>query len=222
MLRARQSAQATAGRSNGLLTLLVVAPMNPQMEEHSGGLDRLVAQAQQGDDASREQLLGMVRSGVLRYVLARGLPIDDAEDVAQETCLGLLRALPGWRDLGRPVWALVFAIAHNKIADRARAHAVRKEMPMDQTSYLTDIVTDPRPGPAELAEEDEGSRRVRALLKVLPTTQRDVLLLRVIVGMSTAETAATLSLTVGSVRVLQHRAVTTLRQKFVIAPGRAS
>ena len=206
----------------GLLTLMPVAPMNLQMEEHSGALDRLVALAQQGDDASREQLLGLVRSAVLRYVIARGLPADDAEDIAQETCLGLLRALPGWRDLGRPVWALVFAITHNKIADRARAHAVRKDVSMDNSSYLADAVTDLRPGPAELVEEDEGSRRVRALLGVLPATQRDVLLLRVIVGMSTAETAATLSLTVGSVRVLQHRAVATLRQKLVIAPERAS
>ena len=187
--------------------------MYGQMEEHSGGLDRLVARAQHGDAASRDELLRVVRTGVLRYLLARGLPDHDAQDVAQDTCLGVLRALPGWQELGRPLWAFVFAIARNKLVDRARSHAARRDVLVGHDSY-PDVVIDPRPGPTELFEEDEGAGRVRAMMEVLPATQREVLLLRVIVGLSTAETAAALSLTVGSVRVLQHRAVTALRTRL--------
>jgi RNA polymerase sigma-70 factor (ECF subfamily) len=192
------------------------------MEEHSGALVRLVAQAQRGDDASRDELLRVVRTGVLRYLLARGLPDHDAQDVTQETCLGVLRALPTWRDLGRPVWAFVFAIAHNKIADYARSHAARREVPVGYDTFIADAVTDPRPGPAQLLADDEGARRVRALMQGLRPTQREVLLLRVIVGLSTAETAAALNLTPGSVRVLQHRAVTALRNTLAINTEGAS
>lgn len=192
------------------------------MKEHGGELDRLVALARNDDDASRDQLLRIVRSGVLRYMLARGLPDDDAQDLAQEICLGLLRALPGWQDLGRPVWAMVFAIARNKIADRARAHGMRKDISMGHDNYVADHVSDQRPGPAQLVEDDEAALRVQALLHTLPPTQRDVLLLRVIVGLSTAETAAALTLTVGSVRVLQHRAITALRNRHIATPGSAS
>jgi RNA polymerase sigma-70 factor, ECF subfamily len=159
-------------------------------------------------------LLRIVRAGVLRYLLARGLPDHDAEDVAQETCLGVLNALPGWRHLDRPVWAFVFAVTRNKIADRARSYAARKDIPVGHDSYLADIVVDPDPGPVDRVEDDESAGRVRALMQVLPATQREVLLLRVIVGPSTAETAAALGLTVGSVRVLQHRAVTALRSRL--------
>jgi RNA polymerase sigma-70 factor, ECF subfamily len=188
--------------------------MDVQMEEHDRELDQLVAQAQYGDDASRGELLRIVRSGVLRYLLARGVPDHDAEDVAQETCLGLLRALPGWQARGKPVWALVFAITRNKIADRARSHAVRRDVVAGYDGLVADVVTDTRPGPVELVEDDEGAGRVRSLMSALPQTQRDVLVLRVIVGLSTAETAAALSLTIGSVRVLQHRAVTALRHRL--------
>lgn len=187
-----------------------------------GDLARLVAAAQNGDEGSRAELLGLVRAAVLRYALARGLPDDDAQDLAQDTCLGVLRALPGWQDLGRSVWALVFAIARYKLVDRTRAHAVRKDVPMGQDSMAAAAVVDPRPGPAELVENDEGARRVRALLLALPDTQRDVLLLRVVVGLSTIETAAALKLTTGSVRVLQHRAVSALRRQLIAPAGSAS
>ncbi len=196
--------------------------MYEQMGKPSDDLSRLVATAQGGDAASRDQLLRLVRTGVLRYALARGLPDDDAQDLAQDTCLGVLRALPGWQDLGRSMWALVFAIAHNKLTDRTRARSVRKDVPMGEHGVAVVAVVDPRPGPAELVEDDEGTARVRALLLALPDTQREVLLLRVIVGLSTAETAAALKLTVGGVRVLQHRAVSALRPRLIPNPESAS
>jgi RNA polymerase sigma-70 factor (ECF subfamily) len=55
---------------------------------------------------------------------------------------------------------------------------------------------------------------MEALLGRLPATQRDVLLLRAVVGLSGKETAQALGLTPGSVHVLQHRAVTRLRALF--------
>jgi RNA polymerase sigma-70 factor, ECF subfamily len=160
--------------------------MYQEMETPSSELERLVAAAQRGDDSSRNELLGAVRSGVLRYALARGLPDADAQDLAQDTCLGVLRALPRWQDLGRPVWALVFVIARNKLADRARAHAGRQEIAVGHDSFASAALPDPGPGPAELVDDDEGVTRVQAMLLALPATQRDVLLLRVIVGLSTA------------------------------------
>jgi RNA polymerase sigma-70 factor (ECF subfamily) len=177
-----------------------------------------VAAAHHGDHHSRGKLLAIVRPAVLRYGLARGLPDADARDVAQDTCLALLTALDGWRDQGRPVWALVFAIVRNKLADRARAYAARPDIPVGDDA-VTAAVPDPRPGPQQLIEDDEEARRVISILDVLPPTQRDVLMLRAIVGLSAKETAAILHLSPGSVRVIQHRAVTTLRHQLAPAAG---
>jgi hypothetical protein len=53
----------------------------------------------------------------------------------------------------RPVWAAVFTIAHNKLADR-RAYATRPDTPVgDET--ITAAVADPRPEPHQLIEDDE-------------------------------------------------------------------
>ena len=191
------------------------------MDEDDHDPDRLVAAALRGDASSRDELLRQVRASVLRYALARGLPDADAQDLAQDVCIGLLKAMPGWTDQGRPLWAYVFAIARNKFADRTRAHYARKEVPMGEESAFLFDTADPRPGPEALAEADDGTAEMRRLLSTLPTTQREVLLLRVAVGLSAAETAAVLELTPGSVRVIQHRAVGALRSRLATAAGGA-
>ncbi|MTD57069.1 hypothetical protein GKO32_24280 [Amycolatopsis sp. RM579] len=50
-----------------------------------------------------------------------------------------------------------------------------------------------------------------ALLPTLPPLDRDIVLLRVATGLSAAETASVLGLSIGQVRVAQHRALTKLR-----------
>ena len=50
-----------------------------------------------------------------------------------------------------------------------------------------------------------------ALMQRLPAQQREILTLRVAVGMSTEETAAALGMSTGAVRVAQHRALGKLR-----------
>jgi RNA polymerase sigma-70 factor (ECF subfamily) len=58
---------------------------------------------------------------------------------------------------------------------------------------------------------------MQRLLRMLPTTQREVVMLRTVVGLTAKETAQALGLTPGSVHVLQHRAVTRLRALYAEA-----
>jgi RNA polymerase sigma-70 factor (ECF subfamily) len=48
----------------------------------------------------------------------------------------------------------------------------------------------------------------------LPDKQREILLLRVVVGLSAEETAEAVGSTPGAVRVAQHRALTRLRKEL--------
>jgi len=62
---------------------------------------------------------------------------------------------------------------------------------------------------------DEGRRCVeqaRRLLARLPENQRELLLLRVVSGLSAEETGNVLGMSPGAVRVAQHRALARLRQ----------
>ena len=55
------------------------------------------------------------------------------------------------------------------------------------------------------------------LLRLLPDKQREILVLRVVVGLSAEETAEAVGSTPGAVRVAQHRALGRLRKEIAEA-----
>lgn len=170
----------------------------------------LAARAVAGDADARDALLGLVRAMVYRYCRARlgRLPGSEhtADDVAQEVCLAVLSALPRYRDVGRPFEAFVFGIAGHKVVDAQRA-ALRAAVP---TAELPDEA-DTGIGPEDAALRSSDASMVRALLGRLPDQHRELLLLRVAVGLSAEETGRALGMSAGAVRVAQHRALARLR-----------
>lgn len=156
---------------------------------------------------------------VHRYIRARlGGPNGDdsaADDAAQEVCIAVLSALPRYRDEGVPFEAFVYSIAARKLADVHRA-AVRRAVPVAELPDEIDL-TD---GPEALAVRSSDADLARELLDTLPEQQREILLLRVAVGLSAEETGRALGITPGAVRVAQHRALRRLRDEATgTAPG---
>jgi RNA polymerase sigma-70 factor, ECF subfamily len=147
---------------------------------------------------------------VHRYIRARlGGPNGDdsaADDAAQEVCIAVLSALPRYRDEGVPFEAFVYSIAARKLADIHRA-SVRRAVPVAELPDEIDL-TD---GPEALAVRSSDADLARELLETLPEQQREILLLRVAVGMTAEETGRALGITPGAVRVAQHRALRRLR-----------
>jgi RNA polymerase sigma-70 factor (ECF subfamily) len=173
-------------------------------------LRELAAAAIEGDAKATEALLARIRPMVLRYCRGRlgRLPGAEfaADDAAQEACIAVLTALPRYRDEGRPFEAFVFGIAARKVADVQRS-AVRSPVP---TESIPDAVDD-TPGPEDQAMSADDAERARLLLAKLPDHLRELLLLRVAVGLSAEETGRALNMTPGAVRVAQHRALARLR-----------
>ncbi|MET8848471.1 sigma-70 family RNA polymerase sigma factor [Amycolatopsis sp. NPDC004625] len=54
--------------------------------------------------------------------------------------------------------------------------------------------------------------RMSGLLQLLAPQQREVVVLRIVVGLSAEETGAALGMSAGQVRVAQHRGLTRLRK----------
>ncbi|MGL4305721.1 MAG: sigma-70 family RNA polymerase sigma factor [Mycobacteriaceae bacterium] len=177
-------------------------------------LDVAVTAAAQGDRAALSQVLEIVRPIVVRYCRARVGSAErgqhSADDVAQEVCLAVMTALPRYRDQGRPFMAFVYGIAAHKVADAHRNTARNRAEPTDEVpeTFSTED------GPEQRAIDSESSRRMNALLDTLPDKQREILVLRLIVGMSAEETAETVGSTAGAVRVAQHRALTKLKNEL--------
>ena len=185
----------------------------------TGNIAVLADLAQRGHPAATETLLRQIRPLVLRYCRARMNSISGhyhvADDVTQEVCIAVLSALPRYRDMGRPFVSFVFGIAAHKVADAMRT-AARQPVPV---ADLPDGPDD-RPGPEEIAMAYLEAERVRALLARLPRQQRELLVLRVLSGLSAEETGQLLSMSPGAVRVAQHRALARLRA-LAIEDGQA-
>ncbi|MFJ1767968.1 sigma factor [Amycolatopsis sp. NPDC088138] len=165
----------------------------------------LVRSAVTGNRAALVDVLRALRPLVFRYCLGRFGWRDgtaDAEDCTQEVLLALVGALPAYRYEPENFLPFVFGIAAHKASEFHRRR-----------------VRDGRPEvePPPVAEAWAGG-----LLDTLPPRQREILILRIILGLTAEETAAAVGLgSPGAVRIAQHRALTSLR-RAIEAQKRAS
>ncbi|KZB88742.1 RNA polymerase subunit sigma-70 [Amycolatopsis regifaucium] len=157
--------------------------------------------------------MGIVQPVVVSYCRSRMDGIDTrvigAEDVAQETCLAVLTALPTARATGRSFLTTVLGIASRKVAAAFRWRAGDRSEP---TADLPDRPTPEPNEPERQALAADGHDRLTHLMGTLPGLQREIIRLRVTVGMSAPETGAVLRVSAGQVRVAQHRALRKLRK----------
>lgn len=173
---------------------------------------RVVAAAARGDRRALAEVLTVVRRLALPYCRARlgpgALAGVSAEDLAQDVCMRVLAALPRYSEQGRPFAAFVYVVAANAVAD-VRRRAIRR--PVEPLAEHHDA-PDPAHGPLDLAERSELRRALRAAVATLPPRLREVLVLRVPLGLSVEQTALLLGISRGAVRLAQHRALTRLRR----------
>ena len=167
----------------------------------------LVRQAQSGDQRAFGDLLAALRPTVVRYCAAK-LDRNDVEDVVQDALMRLVNAIDVYRPVA-PIEAYAMRITSNAIANHYRcvrrgARVVPLAKVPEQSCPASD--SEQRVLRAELASV------LAAQVRTLPGRQKDIVLLRVVHGLSAEETAHLLDTTPGAVRVAQHRAVRRLRK----------
>ncbi len=182
--------------------------MTPQEAE----LTKLATRAAAGDSGVVDELIARIRPMVVRYCRARlgqtrSGAYTTADDVAQEVCLAVLDALPRFRDVGRPFAAFVFGIAAHKVTDAHRKASRDLAEPVE----ILPEHTDPTDGPEPRALARDTARQLAAVMDRLPATHREIILMRVAVGLSAEEVGEILGMSAGAVRVTQHRALNRLR-----------
>jgi RNA polymerase sigma-70 factor (ECF subfamily) len=155
-----------------------------------------------------ESLYRRHRSDVYRFVLRDLRNPDDAEDVTQTAFLNAYRALQhGDRPEKPRAWLLT--IAQNVAKRRFRARSARpQEVELDPDAFEAP----PREGPS--AED------IRTALARLRPNHRAVIVLREIGGLSYAEIAETLDVSVSAVETLLFRARRALREELTAAEER--
>jgi RNA polymerase sigma-70 factor (ECF subfamily) len=152
----------------------------------------LVERARGGDDDAMRALYVRFAGGVHVYV-ARIVPQRDAEDVTQQVFAKLLTDLDRYRPCEAPFSAWVLRVARNQAIDHVRRGRL---VPCEEVRGPNDVADD--------AARECASSLWEALAG-LTADQRNVLILRHLVGLSPAEIAARLGRTVRSVHCLHHR-----------------
>jgi RNA polymerase sigma-70 factor, ECF subfamily len=163
-------------------------------------VSRAVAAAKDGDREALRFLYVRYADNVYGYVRSIVHDEHEAEDVTQQLFLKLATVLPKYEQRDVPLLAWLLRVARNLALDHVRqrrmvpcAKVRGADAQFDQTAY-------------------ERSRCLQAALESLPAEQREVLLLRHVIGMSPREIARSLGKTESSIHGLHHRGRGALRR----------
>jgi RNA polymerase sigma factor (sigma-70 family) len=169
--------------------------------------DEALRRAQAGHRAGFDDLVRHLDPRLVGFARARGA--DDPEGLADEVLVQMCRGIGDFEGNLAQFRAWVFTIARNRIIDERRRAARRVDAVPTEPARLPDASVD-----VDLPDGEQ-RERVEALLAGLTDDQREIVVLRVVVGLSVEETAAIVGRRAGAVRALQHRALRTLRSQLV-------
>jgi RNA polymerase sigma-70 factor (ECF subfamily) len=171
----------------------------------------VLASAQEGDEAAFARLWRDVNPALLRYLTLGG---DSADDVASETWATVIKRLPRFTGDETAWRAWVFTTARRRAIDagRRRARTAELERPWRHWPVET-IAADAAEAVIERLDTDTALR----LVAQLPPLQAEVILLRVVGGLSVPEVARIVGRSPGAVRVAAHRGLRRL--EHALSPG---
>jgi RNA polymerase sigma-70 factor (ECF subfamily) len=166
---------------------------------------RVLADAQGGSEDQFAVLWRDANPALLRYL--RVLAPENAEDIAAETWVHVVRGLP--RFVGdEAAWrAWLFTTARRRLIDQAR---VRKRHPAEPLEDVSAAEMPRTPDAAQIALDNLATESAIALLAQLPQPQAEVIMLRVLAGLDTEAVAELLGKSPGNIRVMAHRGLKKL------------
>lgn len=168
---------------------------------------RLVASARNGERDAFGRLYDRYAPMVHGILMAR-VPVREVDDLVHDVFLQALRQLRTLRDNDR-FGGWLAAIARNRANDFHRRAVEEVELP---ESLSQENCQPGAPGVAKPADDE--ALFLLAMIRELPETYREPLLLRLVEGMTGPEIAARTGMTHGSVRVNLHRGMQQLREKL--------
>jgi RNA polymerase sigma-70 factor, ECF subfamily len=190
----------------------------------------LLARLRAGDEQAFVVLVRRHHDGMLRLARCYVPSMAVAEEVVQDTWLGVLRGIAGFE--GRSsvrTWLLRILVNRARTTGTRERRTVATGGPepavdgsrFDDTGHWAD--------PPERWVEEADNRlhaaklagRLRSALEGLPERQREVVTLRDIDGLSSEEVCSVLDISEGNQRVLLHRGRSRLRQVLETEFGRA-
>jgi RNA polymerase sigma-70 factor (ECF subfamily) len=165
-------------------------------------LDRLMEHYQQADPEAPHVLVVALSPALLRFFRSQVASRQQADDLLQETWMRIHRVRHTYRP-GEPVLPWVYAIAR-----RVRIDGYRRTRRIAMHEIAMEVLPE---GPVEVEHRD-ALPAFDELVAVLPDSQREVVTMLKVGGLSLEEVARATSSTVGAVKQMAHRAYRRLRE----------
>ena len=169
----------------------------------------LIRRAQEGEPSVVGELYEHYQRGIYRYLFYRVGDMQTAEDLTSEVFLRMIEKLPNYSGHSLTFKAWLFQIARNLSIDHYRRMNIRKDV------QLADDYPEGGDEPLEMITKDLTSEKLYHALVELPDNQRDVIIMRFVVGMPVREVAQSLHKSENSVKGLQRRALMSLRDILI-------
>jgi RNA polymerase sigma-70 factor (ECF subfamily) len=187
---------------------------------------RTVAALLDGDEQAFEELVRRYHGSLLRLAMTYVRPRSAAEEVVQDTWLGVLRGLPtfeGRSSLRTWIFRIATNIAKTRGVRESRSVPLSSLAGADEEGPTVDPTRFVKEGwwtgplrswdadAARIALDEEAMARIQAEIDRLPEVQRAVITLRDVQGLSSEEVCELLDVTPGNQRVILHRARAKVR-----------
>jgi RNA polymerase sigma-70 factor, ECF subfamily len=165
-----------------------------------------IARAQNGDETVWDEWFEVYYRPLFRYAYMRLRSRQEAEDAVAQVFVEAYRGIGRYRYTGKPLLAWLYRIAHNVVFDRQKAESRRPQ----QAESADEIAAALGDGPeAKIVSID----LLNAIDELTPE-QREVIILRYFMAMSSVEVGAMLGKTQPAVFSLQSRALASLRTRL--------
>lgn len=168
----------------------------------------LLAAAQAGQPQALSELWSRFAGGVAGFARARGA--TDADEITNDVFLAVFTNLADFTGDAGGFKALLFTIARRRVIDDLRRRG--RQVQSTPWRLFDDHRTDE--GPEDEALAREAYLDLLGHINRLTDDQRDVVLLRLVGGLSIEEVAMTLGKTPGSVKSLQRRGLDAVRRRW--------
>lgn len=176
--------------------------------------ERLVKAAQDGDVTSLTAVVMRSQPHVRRFALSLCATPQDAEDAAQEALIILYRKIGTLRATGA-LASWMFRIVRNECLRQVRLLVERRDEVSEEPEAYAEGGAEPSAEDAVLRRLE--AERIAAAVSALPRDQRQVLIMRDVLGLPGKSVSQSLGLSTAAMKSRLHRARTALRD--ALEPG---
>lgn len=169
--------------------------------------NELVKRAQQGEPAAVGALYDRHHTPIFRFIWSRVGIQQLAEDLTGEVFTKMVTSLPDYTIGATPFRAWLYRIARNLVTDEFRKQKGNTAVPLQDVENMIGLDT----APDMIAEQNLTLSKVQEALASIDPTQKEVVELRFLAGLSLQEVAETLDYSIAAVKSHQHRGLKALR-----------